>query len=272
MLQKNILILFIISFNNVVSQDNYLETKQDEIKKWENVIISSKETSDKLIANDSLIKLITETISNPKAYIFPFEKLDYISVLQPKNREFKLFTWFIPLKNGSYNYFGILQTCKKNGKKCQIYQLGPGNKDKEYNSNDLITHHNWYGCIYYDLIEIKVNKKKYYTLLGWDGHNNTSNKKIVDILQISKHTEPSFGARIFNNDSTRMIIEYSEEYSMSLKWDSEIQSIVFDHLEPIDGVSKDNFSLYAPNLSYDVLEKSENGWELKTNIYLTNQK
>jgi len=69
-----------------------------------------------------------------------------------------------------------------------------------------------------------------------------------------------------------MIIEYSEKYPISLKWDSEIQSIVFDHLEPIDGVSRDNFSLYVPNLSYDILEKSENGWQLKTNIYLNNSK
>jgi len=272
MLQKNILILFILFFNNAFCQDNYLKKQEDAIKKQENLIIYSTEISDKLIANDSLIKLITQTISSPKAYMFPFDKLDYISVIQPKNRKFKLFTWFIPLENGTYNYFGILQTCKKNGRKCQIYQLHNRRKATEYTSKDLITYNNWYGCIYYDLIEIKVHKKKYYTLLGWDGHNNTSNKKIIDVLQIEKHNEPIFGAKIFNNNNSRMIIEYSEKYPISLKWDSEIQSIVFDHLEPIDGVSRDNFSLYVPNLSYDILEKSENGWQLKTNIYLNNSK
>ena len=66
--------------------------------------------------------------------------------------------------------------------------------------------------------------------------------------------------------------DVTKKGSSSLKWDETIESIVFDHLEPIDGVSKDNFSLYAPNLSYDILEKNENGWELKTNIYLNNKK
>jgi len=33
-----------------------------------------------------------------------------------------------------------------------------------------------------------------------------------------------------------------------------------------------NFSIYATNLSYDVLKKTKFGWKLEKEIYLNNQK
>tara|TARA_B100000902_G_C27011029_1_gene764792 strand:+ start:45 stop:482 length:438 start_codon:yes stop_codon:yes gene_type:complete len=130
----------------------------------------------------------------------------------------------------------------------------------------------WYGCIYYDIIETKINKQKYYTLLGWDGNNKITTKKIVDVINITKNMPPKFGAKIFHNETRRMIIEYSKNYSVSLKWDESIDCIVFDHLEPIDGISEGDYSLYVPNLSYDILQKQDTGWKLITNTYINNSK
>ena len=38
------------------------------------------------------------------------------AILQPKNKMFKIFTLFLPYKNGEYEYFGIIQKCKKPSK------------------------------------------------------------------------------------------------------------------------------------------------------------
>ena len=100
----------------------------------------------------------------------------------------------------------------------------------------------------------------------------TTTKKIIDVIKINKNMPPKFGAKIFHNETRRIIIEYSKKYSVSLKWDESIESIVFDHLEPIDGISEGDFSLYVPNLSYDILKKTETGWQLITNTYLNNSK
>ena len=92
------------------------------------------------------------------------------------------------------------------------------------------------------------------------------------MLNVEKKEEPYFGANIFNNRQKRVIIEYSSQYPVSLKYDTNLECIVFDHIEPIDGISINNFDLYAPNLSYDIFKKTETGWELETNIYLNNNK
>ena len=88
----------------------------------------------------------------------------------------------------------------------------------------------------------------------------------------SKKKNPFFGANIFNNTQKRIMIEYSSKYSVSLHYDKKLEYIVFDHIEPIDGVSVNRFDIYATNLSYDVFKKTSSGWKLETNTYLNNQK
>ena len=40
----------------------------------------------------------------------------------------------------------------------------------------------------------------------------------------------------------------------------------------MDGVSQNNFSIYATNLSYDIFKKTQQGWKGEQNIYLNNKK
>ena len=138
--------------------------------------------------------------------------------------------------------------------------------------NKTLEYNEWYGCLYYDIIENKIKKDRYYTLLGWDGHNQTTTKKIIDVLKIKKKKTPVFGADIFGNKQYRIVLDYSNKYPISLKYDEQLKCIVFDHIEPIDGISKNNFSLYAPTLSYDIFKKTDFGWELEQSIYLNNGK
>ena len=116
-----------------------------------------------------------------------------------------------------------------------------------------------------------MTKKEYYTLLGWDGNGNRTTKKIIEILHFD-NDYPFFGAKLFNNNLHKIILEYSNKYSISLKYDEELDCIVYDHLEPIDGFSYNNFEIYAPNLSYDVLSRAKSGWQIEANVYLNNNK
>jgi len=273
MRHNRIFILCLMLYSLTYSQnEKYFNNQETRIIEWENAILEAKNDEEKINANDSLTKIIHETIMYPKSYKYDFTNLNYISTLQPRDKKFKIITWFIELENKNYNFYGLIQICKKNGNKCQIYHLQETDVNLKDDIYSELNYDQWYGCIYYDIIETKINKFKYYTLLGWDGHNDTTTKKIIDVIKINKNMPPKFGAKIFHNETRRIIIEYSKKYSVSLKWDESIESIVFDHLEPIDGISEGDFSLYVPNLSYDILKKTETGWQLITNTYLNNSK
>ena len=85
--------------------------------------------------------------------------------------------------------------------------------------------------MYYSLTPFKRGKKDYYLLLGWDGNNERSNKKIMDVLSISKSL--TFGAPIFRYKKERFhryILEYKEDAAVSVQFNNDIESIVFPNL------------------------------------------
>tara|TARA_B100001250_G_scaffold402620_1_gene415954 strand:- start:386 stop:1207 length:822 start_codon:yes stop_codon:yes gene_type:complete len=271
-IKTTIIFLFFFSINNLFAQENiFINTERKLIDLAEN-ILNGDNDSIKIKSNLLFQAQLLNIIKTKKSYLYNFNDIKHLSILQPKDKKFKLFTWFLPYTNGTYDYFGIIQQCNKRGKKCKIYILQNMASINQKSINQQIDYNDWYGCIYYDIIPIKIKRKKHYTLLGWDGNNNTTTKKIIDVISITKKQSPFFGANIFNNKQKRIILEYSSNYSISLTYDEKLDYIVFDHLEPMDEISINNFDIYVPNLSYDILERTDLGWQLKTNIYLNNQK
>ena len=92
----------------------------------------------------------------------------------------------------------------------------------------------WFGCLYYKIITTKYAGNKYYTLLGWDGNNYLTTKKIIDILYFTRSGRPKFGKSIFTSSKKqkkqkRIIFEFSSQTVMSLIYDERYKAIVFDH-------------------------------------------
>ena len=51
-------------------------------------------------------------------------------------------------------------------------------------------------ALYYKIIPVIKKNKTYYTLLGWDGNDMFSNKKIIEILEFKK-SKLQFGNSMF---------------------------------------------------------------------------
>ena len=162
---KILLILFIYS-SILFSQENHFENKQIELNKLAQIILTGESDSIRIKANQNFKHNLLTVLNTEKSYKYDFRDIAHVSILQPKNKKFKIFTWFLPYKNGIYEYFGLIQKCKKNGKKCTIYELEKTTILKENNLNRILNTTDWYGCVYYDIIPIKIERKIYYTLLG----------------------------------------------------------------------------------------------------------
>ena len=272
MKKYKIFILIFLFFYIAKTQEDQFINKEKELSKWGEIILNGDNDSIRHDANIQFKNILNDLLNMKKSYKHNFQQIAPLSILQPKNKKFKLFSWFVPQNNGQYTYYGVIQKCNKKGRKCELYYLETIEKLNRENQNKKIPYKSWYGCLYYEIISIKIKKQKYYTLLGWDGNDNLTTKKIIEVLTLDKKQEPIFGANIFNNNQNRIILEYSNKYSMSLTYDNNLDYIVYDHLEPIDEISINNFEIYAPNLSYDILKKTEVGWQMETNIYLNNTK
>ena len=116
----------------------------------------------------------------------------------------------------------------------------------------MLDQNNWYGGIIYDIIYIKFSRKKLYTILLWDG-NDYYSTKIIDVMQFNGDNI-TFGKPIFKDyesNNTRIILEYEGKTSISMKYNKEMQKIVFNHLVPKSNELEGLYEYYIPDGTFN---------------------
>tara|TARA_B100001093_G_scaffold518187_1_gene602193 strand:- start:2972 stop:4030 length:1059 start_codon:yes stop_codon:yes gene_type:complete len=239
-----------------------------------NEILNAETDSLKNEANKLLIEDVEELLTMRGSFEYIFE-IDQMSIIKSPNKKFNFYNWVVPFENGTFEYYGYIQMKKRRKKELFFIKLSDKSAITSNEQYKSFSDGNWFGALYTDIVVTRYQKKNYYTLLGWDGNNNRSSKRIVEILYFNENDQPIFGAPIIKmNDGTRnrMILEYSKQASISIKYDPEEQHIIFDHLEPLDGVDYGMFEFYVPSLSYDGLVFKNGKWRLLENLPVYNSK
>ena len=150
----------------------------------------------RLNSNAVAIRNLVATLKTTNSYQYPFDSLKkYISILNAPDNSFRIFTWAIPLANQTYRYFGAIQM---NSAELQLVGLqdGSGSMDSP-ELKDNVPPDQWFGALYYNITLQTVGTKKLYMLFGWDGNNNQSTKKLVNVMVFDEAGKPSFGLPIF---------------------------------------------------------------------------
>jgi hypothetical protein len=212
-------------------------------------ILTSEADDAKHKVNSDYKSALKELINKKGSFDFNFDSLKTISIL--KSNDLKIYNWAVPLNDGTFEYFAFLQI-RKEKDMFRIIELIDKSETTKTPENKILTAKSWYGALYYKLITSKKLGKNYYTLLGWDGNNNLTNKKIIDVINISPNGIIKFGAPVFKTKKKtkkRIIFEYSEDVVMSLKFHQNSERIVFDHLVPASSKLKGIYEYYGPELN-----------------------
>ena len=208
---------------------------------------------------------------------FTFDSLRrYKVMIESQDKLLRIFTWELEAEDGTHAYYGFIHSYSRKSKKYEVYKLSDksdGMKDPE---NAVLDNSKWFGAYYYEVIPVKYKKKKYYTLLGWDGNNRITNKRLIDVLYFTDKGFPKFGDAIFSSEKgkikKRVIFEYQAGLFMSLRYDEEKNGIVFDHLSPSNPNLEGVFSYYGPDFSYDMLQFKDGKWLYIKDILPRNDK
>ncbi len=224
-------------------------------------------------ASEEFAKRIDSLLANDRDF-FEAELKDIrsLSSLDAPDKRFRILTWSSPNKDLSYNYFGRI--LYKEGKLVKYFVLKDNGWKNSKPESRKLDNENWLGAVYFDLIKKKHRKKVFYILLGWNGNNAFSNRKLIDVLVFDNGTGSiNFGAPIFLDKKTtyRKIFEYGEKSSMSLKFSENENQIIFDHLSPIQAMQKGQFEFYAPDFTYDAFNWKKGKWKIENNIDARNK-
>lgn len=247
--------------------------------------------------NEELLLLLEETLRLKNSFSHPFNSLKTISVLTSKDKKLRIFTWYLINNQKVHEYFGFIQTLDEENKEYKLFPLTDKWSKIQNPEAQMLTCNNWYGALYTDIIEMESSTKTYYTLLGWNGGNIFSQRKLIEIITINKKGIPSFGATVFKGYSKsrtlRIVFEYAKNAHFTLAYDMQaftqrsatkdkktkkyladtvyMNMIVFNQLIPMDeslaGISQ--FMVPEASLNSGFMEK-DGKWVFKPNIIATN--
>jgi hypothetical protein len=184
-----------------------------------------------------------------QSYQYPFDSLIWISRVQPEDKSFRIFSWQLKLENNLYAYFGVVQL--ENGRVYPLLETKEALSDEEYS---VFTPEEWLGQLYYAIHSYKYKKEKGHILFGFRENERMKTQKIAAPILISGD-EVFFGDEIFFKQSRhgahRIIIEYASVAKASLRYDTELEGIIYDHLTPVLNPYESNEMMLVPDGSYE---------------------
>ncbi|MDO4461067.1 MAG: hypothetical protein Q4C30_01030 [Bacteroidia bacterium] len=129
----------------------------------------------------------------------------------------------------------------------------------------------WYGAVYYNVIPFQVDKKQYYTLLGYKASDGLVKTRVVEILSF-KAKRVAFGAPLFLHEKAtyhRRVMKYSAQANMMMRYDERISTLVMDHLSPPSSMLRGQWRYYGPDMSYDGYKLTKQGWQFADDLDIT---
>lgn len=183
----------------------------------------------------------------------------------------RLLTYMIAYGDFSCRFGGLLISRRPNGK-IDITRLKDLSSEIRSPERVKLSPTKWFGAVYTELIEIEVDKQKYYTLLGYRGNNGLVKTRVLEVLNIQGN-KITFGAPLFVHEKitySRRVFRYSADASMMIRYDAGRKMIVFDHLAPSSSTFTGEPRFYGPDFSYDAYEHTKHGWLFRDDADLRN--
>ena len=255
--------LVCINYNTNILSQKPLDALAQDVVYYSDIVANAQLYSSKLKANNNLVSSVDLFLNSEGSFDYMFDSDIWLSMKSPENNSFKIITWQLRKNDNEVNYFGYIQmndgkTFKLNDKSEDMNDVAYSMLDSEY----------WYGALYYNMLEQKdVSGNPYYILFGYHEKDKFSTTKLAEVLFFDKGI-PVFGKEVFSKEEeggrtdkvNRLILEYSADANVSLKYNPVLGMIVYDHLISRLGNMPGQGPTMLPDGSYCGYQLSEGEW------------
>ena len=211
-------------------------------------------------ANTRFIPLFAQMLSKDSLFAIDVSFGPGMFVIYPPDSSFRVITWELFLTENSSRHFGVVQEASNPEK---LLPLFDASEQHSYRTKSILTRKNWFGQLYYDIIEVKGQDAKAYMLLGHDSKDSMSDFKIIEPLVFRggdvyfgapiieyPHDMPSISREdVLSQDSltNRLFLEHKEGSSVQIVFEKGSQTISYSHLSPIHESAQETYYNYVPD-------------------------
>tara|TARA_R110002050_G_scaffold204327_2_gene339726 strand:+ start:33673 stop:34551 length:879 start_codon:yes stop_codon:yes gene_type:complete len=275
MVKKWGIILFLGAIVWVQTASKAQSVNDSLILRYRSLSIQSQEDSIKYVYTDSLRNQIKLFLDNENSFSTPLSQVPYLGDIYSPDESFRMVTWNLTLTDGTYDYFCFIQMKPDKDGYSDWHELMDHHKEITRAESRKLSKQNWYGALYYSIIPFKLDKETMYVLLGWEGNNKFSNKKLIESMYFSPKGEPVFGKTVFEGprlNKRRVIFEYSKEAYLMLRYNEKLKQIIFNELEPTKPELEGLYSFYQPTMTYNAYQYKKGEWHLVLDVKPQNKK
>ncbi len=251
-------LIFISDFLYVVYSQNlplYIDSLLMEGKKVRAEYFKARDNPERYSLNQKFLNIITQIIEYDTGMRVDYEKT--FKVKKTSIDSISIIHWNVPMEGENTLYYGFLII---EGRDRVVYQLNQCIKNTDVLESGIYGNDCWPSALYYYARKIFKNRKDtaFYLLLGWDGYGPISDRKIIEILCVSNY-KIRWGSPVIkkgNSTLTRLVFEYYEGASFTMRWDENLGGIVFQDLAPLSPSLKDMQEYNVPVETYGLLKET----------------
>ena len=125
-----VVVFFLSFFANAFSQvelqekdKQYFQAAELKLQAIQKKLFATKNDSLKSVYNKEFLGLLDTTLSAELSFYYPFDSLTQIARLMSPDNKFRIINWNIYKADGTYFYFGFLQTFDAKTKKYEYFKL-----------------------------------------------------------------------------------------------------------------------------------------------------
>jgi hypothetical protein len=252
----------ILTFVSLTALSSSLEETEQKLSYLHTQLAASEDDARSDSICEAMRQTWIESFNQPEVFDYPFKRLKFCTLVS-KDHHIRLLNWNLPYRDGTYKYFCFLLIWDDEKKNFTWVELQDSMHEPEKLESRFLTAEKWLGALYFEIIPMtKKGKSTTYTLLGWDGRDNLTTRKVIDALTISGD-KIRLGANLFEyqgDTRKRVIFEYSNEVSASMRHYPKKNCIVMDHLSPKSPMMQGIYADYGPDGTYCMFMLKKDKW------------
>lgn len=303
---KRIFVFFIsvaTVFGSINAQDKTVMSRyQSELQELFERVKSAPTDNERYLANEQVLQLFNDALAEYNSFKWKWQFDRMVSVLTSPDEKFRIITWPVLRDDGSMECFGFVQSFNEKEEYYDVFMLQDRSDELLNREESVLTADSWLGMVYQELIMVEHDGRTFYTLLGWNGVDNVTERKVIEPITFHNST-PQFGQNLFRREKNirRVVLEYTNNAMVNLKYDEQTlrttetkrikdkkgkvhveridhdvkaKMIIFDKCEPQIPGMEGLYQYYIPSgqeLAYVFVDGK---WELRDNAFglLTDEK
>ena len=185
-------------------------------------VASAPTDNERYLASEEAVDALRDALDEPGSERWRWTLPRSASVLTSPDGRLRVFTWAVVRDNGEFECFGAVQFYNERTEAYDYAVLHDKSEEIMNREESLLSADSWLGAIYQDIIQTTAGDRTYYTLLGWNGVDNLTDRRIIEPVMMRAGV-PQFGAPVFRRERNlrRVVLEYRGDAAVQMAWDEQ---------------------------------------------------